>query len=329
MKKIICLALAIVMIAGAFVLVACDANNEKETLKFGLGIYTNVKSATDATEDKNGEGSVEITAVAVTLDKDGKIVSCVIDTAANSVKYTSEGKAVANTSFATKYEQGKDYGMIAWGGAAKEWFEQVDAFTTLIKGKTLSEVKALVVNGDKGNDDVIAAGCTITVNDFVLALEKACNSAADSNVTAADTVKLGVYTEQTTSDAADEKNGKNQTETTFFAAAVDAEGKIVAAHTDCVQMAFAFDAAGVAKTDVTKAVASKRESGDSYGMTTYGGAAKEWYAQADAFVAQCVGKKAADVAALMGSDNYGTADVKGAGCTILVNGFVKAASKIK
>ncbi len=329
MKKIICLALAIVMISCASVFVACDTNNEKETLKLGLGIYTNVKSATDATDDKDGQGSVEITAAAVTLDKDGKIVSCVIDTAANSLKYTAEGKAVANTSFATKYEQGKDYNMVEYGGAANEWYEQVDAFTTLIKGKTLSEVKALVVDGDKGNDDVIAAGCTITVNDFVLAIEKACNNAADSAVTKSDTLKLGVYTEQTTADATDEKNGKNQTETTFFAAAVDAEGKIVAAAADCVQMAFAFDAAGASKTDVTKAVASKREQGDGYNMVTYGNANREWYAQADAFIAQCVGKKAADVEALMGSDNYGTADVKGAGCTILVNGFVKAASKIK
>ncbi len=327
MKKIICLALAIVMIASALVLVACD-KKEDETLKMGLGIYSTVK-ATDATEDKNGKGTIEINAAVVTVDKDGKIVSCAIDTAANNVEYTADGKAVAATSFKTKYELGNDYNMKLYGGSAKEWFEQVDAFTALCKGKTLAEVKALVVDGDKGNADVIAAGCTITINDFVLAIEKAYNNATDSKATAAHTVKLGTFTEQSTADATEEKYGKNQTETTFFAAALDADGKIVAATTDCIQMKFEFDANGASKTDVTKAVSSKRELGDNYGMVAYGSSKLEWYAQADAFAAQCVGKTAGDIASLMGTDNYGNADVKGAGCTILVTGFVKAASKVK
>ena len=64
-------------------------------------------------------------------------------------------------------------------------------------------------------------------------------------------------------------------------------------------------------------------------MKAYGGAAKEWYEQADAFEALCIGKTADEITALMGEDNYGNADVKAAGCTILVNGFVKAAGKIK
>ncbi len=332
MKKILCLALGLLMIAGAFVFVGCNKAGD-EPLKLGLGVYTNMKSAGNANEDKNGEGKVEITAAAVTLDKDGKIVSCVIDTAENAVKYTAEGKAVATASFQTKYERGADYGMVQYGGGkvTKEWFEQVDAFVALVKGKTLAEVKALVVDGDKGNADVIAAGCTITVNEFVLAIEKACNNAVDSAATAESALKLGTHTEQKMTDATDEKNGENKVETTFFAAAVDAEGKIVAAATDCVEVKFAFDATGASKTDITKAVLSKREQGDDYGMVRYGGGkiTKEWYAQADAFVATCIGKTAGDVAALMGSDNYGSADVKNAGCTILVNGFVGAASKAK
>ncbi len=328
MRKIICMALALTMIASVPVLVGCG-NTTEETLMMGLGVYTKVTSAADATEDKNGEGNVEITGAVVTLDKDGKIVACNIDTAACTLKYTTTGQALANDSFATKYELGKDYNMVAYGGAQKEWFEQVDAFENLIKGKTLAEVKALVVNGDKGNDDVIAAGCTVTVNEMVLAIENACNNAVETSATAAHTLKLGVHTEQTLADATEDKDGKNQIETTFFAAAIDADGKMVAATTDCVQMSFAFDVAGAAKTDITKAVASKREQGDNYGMVAYGGAANEWYKQADAFAAACIGKTAGDVASLMGTDNYGSADIKGAGCTILVNGFVKAAAKVK
>ncbi len=326
MKKILCALLVALMMLSTLTLVGC--NKEAQTLKFGLGVYTNVSKADSATEDADGQGKVAITAAAVTVDADGKIVSCVLDTADITVKYTADGKAVANDSFKTKYEQGKDYNMVTYGGATKEWYEQADAFMTLVAGKTLDEVKALVAEGNKGNDEVINAGCTIMINEFVLAIEKAVNNAADSAATSAHTLKLGVHTEQTCTDATEEKAGKNQVETTFFAAAVDADGKVVVASSDVAQIGFTFDATGASTYDLTKAVQTKKEQGDNYGMVAYGGAAKEWYVQAAAFDAACVGKTASEIAGFMGADNYGNADLKAAGCTILVNGLVKAASKI-
>jgi hypothetical protein len=244
------------------------------------------------------------------------------------VKFTADGKAVANDGFKTKYEQGKDYNMVAYGGAAKEWFEQADAFEAFVIGKTLTEIKALVAEGNKGNADVIGAGCTIMIHEYVGAIEKAFANLADSAATADSTLKLGVNVEQTTADATEEKDGYNQVETTVFAAAVDANGKVVAATTDCVQVKFTFNPSGAATLDTTKAVASKRQQGVDYNMVAWGGAAKEWFEQADAFAALCVGKTATEIAALAAADNYGTDDVKNAGCTILVNGFVKAAAKI-
>ena len=326
MKRILCALLVALMMLSAMTLVGC--NKEAQTLKFGLGVYTNVSKADSATEDADGQGKVAITAAAVTVDADGKIVSCVLDTADITVKYTADGKAVANDSFKTKYEQGKDYNMVTYGGATKEWYEQADAFMALVAGKTLAEVKALVAEGNKGNDEVINAGCTIMINEFVLAIEKAVNNAADSAATSAHTLKLGVHTEQTCTDATEEKAGKNQVETTFFAAAVDADGKVVVASSDVAQIGFTFDAAGASTYDLTKAVQTKKEQGDNYGMVAYAGAAKEWYAQAAAFDAACVGKTASEIAGFMGADNYGNADLKAAGCTILVNGLVKAAQKI-
>lgn len=326
MKKILCALLGALMLLSVCTLAGCE--KEPETLKFGLGVYVNVSKADNATEDVEGQGKVAITAAAVTVDAEGKIVSCVLDTMETTVKYTADGKAVANDSFKTKYEQGADYGMVAYGASAKEWFEQADAFMTLVAGKTLAEVKALVVNGDKGTDEVINAGCTITINDWVLAIEKAYNNAADSAATADTKLKLGMHTEQTCTDATEEKNGSNKVETTAFAAAVDADGKVVVASSDCAQITFTFDAAGASTYDLTKAVATKKEQGANYGMVAYGGATKEWFEQAAAFDAACVGKTASEIAGLMGSDNYGNADLKAAGCTVLVNGFVKAAQKI-
>ena len=80
----------------------------------------------------------------------------------------------------------------------------------------------------------------------------------------------------------------------------------IAALTLAVISTFAFTACGPKVTFVANALESAEI--EEYGL--------------------CVGKNATEITALMASDNYGTADVKAAGCTILVNGLVKAASKI-
>ena len=336
MKKIIAILSVSLMVLSLFTFASCTkdetvgddtTNDTTATLKLGLGVYTSV-SATDATEDKAGQGQATHTVAAVLVDNDGKIVKAFVDCADNKVGYTADGKAVANESFKTKYEAGAGYNMVAYGGAAKEWFEQADAFCTLIVGKTAAEVKALVVNGDKGTDEVINAGCTITVAEFALAVEKAINNATASNATKNDTLKLGVSTAQTTSDATEDKAGSNKVETTFFAAAVNAEGKVVAASSDCVEVTFTFDLTGKSTFDATKEVLTKKEKGDSYNMVAYGGATKEWYAQAAAFDAACLGKTVAEIKAIEGADGKGNADLQAAGCTIAISDFVKAVSKI-
>ena len=326
MKKLICIVLSILMLATAVAFVGCD--KAPATVKMGLGVYTATPTTTDATEDKEGQGKVAITAAVITVDAEGRVVACQLDTADLTVKFTADGKAVANDGFKTKYEQGKDYNMVTYGGAAKEWFEQADAFEAFVVGKTLDEIKALVAEGNKGNSDVIAAGCTIMIHEFVGAIEKAFANLTDSTATAESALKLGMNVEQTTADATEEKDGSNQVETTIFAAAVDAEGKVLVAASDCVQVKFTFNATGASTLDTAKAIASKREAGANYGMVAYGGATKEWFEQADAFNALCVGKTATEIKALCAADNYGTDEVKTAGCTILVNGLTKAAAKI-
>ena len=307
---------------------ATEGNVVESALKFGSAVYVSNLATTDATEDKDGSGKVDITVAAVTVDAEGKIVACKLDTASNTVNFTFDGKAVANEEFKTKYEMGADYNMVAYGGAVKEWYEQADAFAALVAGKTVDEVKALVAEENKGNDEVVNAGCTIMINEFVAAIEKAVNAAVESDVTAADTLKIGVATEQTTEDATEDKDGSNKVATTVFAAAVDAEGKVVAASSDCVEVTFTFDMNGASTFDTTKEVLSKKEQGADYGMVAYAGAAKEWFEQAAAFDAACEGKTAAEIAGFVAEDGHGVADIQAAGCTIYVTGFVKAASKI-
>ena len=335
MKKSLVLILCLVLAVSA-IFVGCgteeQGNNPTQapatTLKFGMGVYSSTPAVTDATIDKEGTGKLDVTVAAVTVDANGKIVACALDTASNTVKFTAEGKAVANSEFKTKYELGDNYNMVAYGQATQEWYKQADAFEALVAGKTLTEVKALLGEANKGTQDVVNAGCTIMVHEFIGAIEKAYNAAKDSNVTAENTLKVTMATEQTCTDATEEKDGSNKVSTTVFAAALDKDGKVVAAASDCVELAFSFTKAGASTLDTTKAVVSKKEAGTNYGMVAYGNAQKEWFEQAAAFDAACVGKTATEIAALMGADGKGVADHQAAGCTIYVSGFVKAASKI-
>lgn len=325
MKKLIALLMVSVMVLSLVSLVGCQTT--PATLKLGLGVSVSASGA-DATADVNGADKLTVTAAAVLVDKDGKIVKAVIDCADSSVAHTADGKAVATESFKSKLELGDDYGMKAPYGSEKEWYEHVEIFCNLIVGKTAAEVKALVAENNKGSEEVLNAGCTILVSDFAIAVEKAINNAVDTTATANDTLKLGVATSQTATDATEDTAGSNKLETYLFAAAVNADGKVVAGKSDCVEATITFALDGKTTYDATKAVKSKLELGDDYGMKSPYGSQKEWYEHAAAFDAACAGKSATEIKALMGNDGKGTADLQSAGCTIYVSGFVKAAAKI-
>ena len=321
MKKSIAIILCVTLLLTAL-LAGCGS----KPLKFGAGVFVSAPTATDAGE-KDGAGKYDITVAGITVDEGGKIVACALDTLQVSAGFTTEGKAIAKESFPTKYELGNGYNMVAYGGATKEWFEQADAFEGVVVGKTLAEVKALMVEGNKGNDDVIKAGCTITIEAFVAAIEKAFANVAESKATAKDTLKIGMFTEQSLADATEEKDGSNQVATTIVVTAVGADGKVTAASSDCVQVKFTFNTQGVSTFDTSKSVLTKKEQGMDYGMVAYAGATKEWFEQAAAFDAACIGKTASEIAGLMDAEGTPNADLQAAGCTITVTGFVKAATK--
>lgn len=342
MKRILSLLLAALML---FALVGCTAekpaddqnndngNNTVETLKFGLGVYAYVAKATSATSEAEGAGETDVTAAAVLLDKDGKIVKCTLDTIQNKVAFTADGKCVEAGEFKTKYELGDAYGMKAYGQAPKEWFEQADAFETVVVGKTIDQVKALVATGDKGTDEVINAGCTITIAEFVKAVEKAVANAADSAATKDDTLQVAMVSVQSIKDATAEAAGTNGVDTTIVATALNKDKKVVVASSDVVQSKITFDAAGVTAVEVNSEIKSKKELGAGYGMAQYGadlngdGTVKEWFEQGAAFDAALVGKTATEIAALALETGYGVDSLQTAGCTIAVSDMVKAAQK--
>ena len=176
MKKVMGIALIVLMMVSLVALNGCGAKTEE--LKFGFGVESVYGKSTSADGETNGSTEVDATAAAVLLDKDGKIVKCVIDAAQNKATFTSEGKAVANTEFKTKGEKGEEYGMAKYGqdlngdGIVKEWNEQGAAFDAALVGKNATEIAALVVNG-YGVDSLQTAGCTIAIADMAAAAVKA------------------------------------------------------------------------------------------------------------------------------------------------------------
>lgn len=335
MKRIVSIVLVVMMMVSLLALGGCG---KAETLKFGMAIDGSFGSSSAADGETNGATEIASVAAAVLLDAENKIVQCVIDEVGIKAAYTSEGKAVGNSDLRSKGEKGKDYGMAAYGtydvnkdGVIKEWDEQVAAFVEGIKGKTMDEVKAMVVNG-YGNEDLQAAGCTIVVSGFVKALEKAVAAAAESEATAGDTLKLGEFTSESATDATAEKEGANEINTTFTAAVLDKDGKVVVAATDDLQVKVSYDTKGVVTSDVKAALKTKGEKGTEYGMAAYGtdlnkdGTVKEWNEQAAAFDAALVGKDAKGILALE-KDGYGVEDLQTAGCTMGISDMVQAAVK--
>ena len=348
MKKILSLALVLVMVLSVAALVGCSgdkkpAGNDAATLKFGLGVVANYGSSTDADGETNGAGEFNTTAVAVLLDDAGKIVAIDLDTAQIKPSWTSAGKFIATTELRTKYEKGTDYNMAAFGtkhdgseGKPLEWFEQADAFMATAKGKTLAEVKALMGEDTYAIGELATAGCTIHVADFVVALEKAVNSAAASEATANDKLSVALVSSDShdCKDATAEANGIAQIDTTVAAVVTNAEGKVVVAKTDCTQgKELKFDIDGKFTGDTTAEVKTKVELGYDYNMKAFGtkhdgseGEVKEWFEQAAAFDAALVGKTSADFAALAGADTYATGDLATAGCTMAIGDMIKAAT---
>ena len=209
MKKILSLILALAMVVTMMSLVGCG-DKKAANLKLGLGVHATVEKATSADGDTQGVGQAAVNVAGVLMDADGKIVKCVIDVADNTVNFTADGKAVEAKEFKTKYELGENYGMKAYGGAKKEWFEQIDALVSLIEGKTYEEVLALLGENKKGNEDVINAGCTIMISDVIEAIKAAVKNAKDSGATADDTLKLGIVpTQSGAADATEDKEGAN------------------------------------------------------------------------------------------------------------------------
>ena len=109
---------------------------------------------------------------------------------------------------------------------------------------------------------------------------------------------LGAVTAVTLTPATAEKAGSVSVNTTMCAVTLDDAGKIVAVQFDVVQPKAAFDATGAASGDLNAAPQTKKELKEGYGMVKASAIGKEWYEQAEALEAWCVGKTVEEVCSM-------------------------------
>ena len=297
-------------------------------VKTGLAVSTSISDSTSATAEAEGQAKYDITLAAVTVDDNGVIQSCVIDSVPATVKFDTTGTITSDltAAVATKNEQGEAYGMVAWGGAIAEWDAQVKAVADYAVGKTVDELK----NGDidmttgkaKDGSD-LSSSATIYLAGYVYAIEAAVNNAQHLGANAGDELVLTTMNKVSGSASADAENaGLAQLDSDIVVLTREG-GVITSCYIDAVQAKVAFDATGAITTDLTAPVATKNELGEGYGMKAWGGAIAEWNEQAASYAAYITGMTADEVAGIAVSESTKPADGSdlASSVTIAIGGF--------
>ena len=298
----------------------------KGELKTGLAILTNISKSAAATAEANGKAEYDVTVVAVTVDEQGVIHSCVIDSIGATSEFTAAGAAAAAgvTEVKTKNELGFDYGMVAYNASpiGKEWFEQAAALAAFAEGKTLEQVKAGIAGGYASDVD-LATSASIYLGGYVSGMEAAVANAKALGAEAGDELKLAITAQLDAQDGA--------AQLTVDAAALTVKGEtITSCCIDSVQAKVEYDATGAITTDLTAAPKTKNELGYDYGMVAYNASAigKEWFEQVENFCAYITGKTFSEVANIAVTETTAPADVDLAtGTTIAIGGFTKLIAK--
>ena len=272
----------------------------EKAYKLGMGV-----SYTDNHTDE--QAAYDCVVAVVVTDADGKIVECRIDDAQNKMNTDAIDSA---KTFKSKKELQYDYNMVKYSEAKYEWFEQVAAFENYVVGMTADEVAAIEtrVRGENeahpgyvvAADETLFASCSIQITEFKNAVVKACNDAKAQEFTAEEgSFKLGLKLDSTaeeTTAPTDDADGTIKMYSSFGAAVVGKDGKILACLTDAIQPTFTVDS----DLEITASSfkGTKKELEYDYNMVKYSEATNEWFQQAKAFEDYCEGKTADEVASL-------------------------------
>lgn len=284
-------------------------------IKTGLYISVNVGKSVD------GKAEYDVTLAAVTIDENGVILSCRLDSIGTSLLF--EGGVISTDLTApilSKNELGENYGMVAYGGAVAEWDVQAQALADFAVGKTVEELRAGAVNeSGYAADADLATTATIYLGGYVSAIEGAVANAKPLGAQAGDELRLAAISSFSDStDPADGKDGNAQLNVDVVALTLNGD-TITSCYIDSVQAKVGFNAEGAVTSDLSAPILTKNQLGDDYNMVAWGGATFEWYEQAANFSAYVTGKTAAEVAGISISESTKPAEGTDLAATVTIS----------
>lgn len=294
---------------------APEAPAVEGAVKTGLAVSASIK-ITDPTEDADGTASYDVTVAAVNVDDNGVITACKFDSIATDVTFAADGTITsADGEVLTKHEKGFDYGMVAYGGSAYEWFEQANAVAAYAVGKTVEELKSGAIDESGYAADVdLKSSASINLFGYVAAIEKAVANAKHLGAQAGDELKLASVNAVASGNLSCD-----------VVALTMQDGIITSCCIDSLQAALAVAEDGTVSAGNTL---SKNELGFDYNMVNYGASTMEWFQQAEGFAAYVTGKTPAEVAGIAVNEESKPTDADlTASCTIAIGGFQSLIAK--
>ena len=317
MKKISALLLASVMMAGMLtgctgVPVAIDMQKPSDepvkeevvaadgtALKTGLSVVAS-QSAEGASAEANGTVATDVSVIAVTVDDNGVIDSCVIDAVQGKISFDAKGQLAAEvTEIPSKNELGENYGMKQFSPIGKEWNEQAAAVAAYAEGKTVEELKNGAIDETGAVKDAdLASSATIYIGGFISGIEDAANQAEHLGAVKGDQLVLTTINSGAGSSSATAEAEGSASVTSNIAAVTFGKDVITSCIIDAVQSKAAFGVDGVVVGEASTNVPSKNQLGEAYGLKQFSGIGKEWNEQAAAFCEYVTGKTAKEVAGI-------------------------------
>jgi hypothetical protein len=336
MKKKLVLLMVLALVALAFAGCGGGATEPKPepeitgAVKTGLSVVTTIARSTDATADKAGVAQGYSDIVAVTVDENGVITNCVIDSLQSNVNFDATGKVTTplDAVFFGKLERGDDYGMKKASSIDKEWHEQADFLSSYVIGMTADEVMAIGLSDGYPTDADLTSSVTMHIDVYLEGIVEAMENAVDMGASADDKLGIGTYsTIARSKDAAADTDGNVEIYAHFAAVTFNANGVITSAILDSSQANVTFDKAGIIKTDLSTVYPGKNVLGDSYGMKKASSIGKEWYEQAAYFAEYVLGMTASEVEGIALADGYPSDADLSSGATMHVDMFVTNITK--
>lgn len=306
------------------------AETTEGAVKTGLSVIAN-QSGEGATAEANGVITTDISLVAVTVNDNGVIESCVIDAVQGKVAFDQTGQLAGEPGeIRSKKELGDDYGMRVASPIGKEWDEQVEAIEAYAVGKTVEELKTKAIdeNGVVADAD-LASGATIYMGSFIWAIEAAVNNAEHLGAQSGDRLALTAISSSDGSAAASAEAEGSASVTSNIIAMTTKGDVITSCIIDAVQSKAGFGTDGQLAGEVGGDVLSKAQLGENYGLKAYSGVGKEWNEQTAAFCQYITGKTVDEVKGIALTETTAPADADlAASVSIAVGDFMGLVEKL-